>query len=91
MEVQSHCLNLGAVVFIFARGLCTRMSIRRGGGGFKVEDQIDMGGLEEWMSTSQDRPKYNCDKRNARSLPGVIYHYAKAKILHGVYCVFSEG
>ena len=33
------------------------------------------------------------DKRKARSLPGVINHYAKAKIMHNVnvYCAFSEG
>ena len=30
-------------------------------------------------------------KRNAWQLPGVINHYAKAKILHHVYCAFSEG
>ena len=29
--------------------------------------------------------------RNARPLPEEINHYAKAKILHHVYCAFSEG
>ena len=31
------------------------------------------------------------DKRNARSLSGVSNHYAKSKIMHNVYCAFSEG
>ena len=30
------------------------------------------------------------NKRNARSLPGVINHYAKAKIMHNVYCAFTN-
>ena len=34
---------------------------------------------------------YIYNKRNAQSLPGVINHYAKAKILHHVYFAFSEG
>ena len=34
---------------------------------------------------------YRLYKRNARSLPGVIYHYTKAKILRHVYCALSEG
>ena len=43
----------------------------------------------------EKRPKksllsYNYYKRNARSLPGVINNYAKAKILHHLYCAFSE-
>ena len=32
-----------------------------------------------------------CNKRNAWSLPGVINHYAKSKIMHNVYFAFSEG
>ena len=33
---------------------------------------------------------YKNNKRNARSLPGVINDNAKAKVLYHLYCAFSE-
>ena len=58
-----------------------------------IADEKAMLVLQSSTCSARNAPKraYKQYKINARPLPGVIDHYAKAKLLHHVYCAFSEG